>query len=168
MNITGQVDLGKGKLIERYPTWGPEFSVRMDITIKALPPNTPTYRSLLHFTEYSNVKNYGDRVPAIWLHKGGFLLVCSAISGDKNKCTHVHQAIGQQFTLEIKQATSQSDGKMLYEIFVDGNSVYSIENTQPMSFTNVKAYGGDPWYDTINPEVIEVSNLKLCNLSQNM
>ena len=85
-----------------------------------------------------------------------------------SKCRQVHQAIGQEFTLEIKQATNQSDGKMIYEIFVDGNSVFSIENIQPMSFTNVKAYGGDPWYDTINPEAIEVSNLKLCNLSQNM
>ena len=163
------MDLRKGKLIEYYPTWGPEFSIEMDITIKALPPNTPNFRSVLHFTENFSSKNYGDRAPAIWLHKSGFLLVCSAISGNKNKCTQLHQAIGQQFTLEIKQATRQSDGKMFYEIFVDGNSFFSIENTQPMSFTNVKAYGGDPWFAplNINPEVIEVYDLKLCNLSQN-
>ena len=81
---------------------------------------------------------------AIWLHKIVYLLVCSAISGDKSKCRQVHQAIGQEFTLEIKQATNQSDGKMIYEIFVDGNSAFSIENIQPMSFTKVKAYGGNP------------------------
>ena len=75
----------------------------------------------------------------------------------------MHQAIGQEFTLEIKQATYQSDVKMIYEIFVDGNSVFSIENIQPMSFTNVKAYRGNPWFApiNINPEVIEVYDLKL-------
>ena len=153
MNVTGKVELGKGKLVEYYPTWGPEFSIEMDITIKALPPN---FRSIIHFTENFSGKNYGDRVPAIWLSKSGFLLICSAISGDKNKCTQVNQPIDQQFTLEIKQATRQSDGKMFYEISVNGNIVFSIENTQPMSFTNVKAYGGDPWFDSpINPELID-------------
>ena len=59
---------------------------------------------------------------------------------------------------------------MIYEIFVDGNSAFSIENIQPMSFTKVKAYGGNPWFTpiNINPEVIEVYGLKLCNLTQNM
>ena len=166
VNVTGKVELGKGKLVQYYPTWGPEFSIEMDITIKALPSK---FNSILHFSENFSGKNYGDRVPAIWLSKSGFVLICSAISGNKNKCTQVNQAIGQQFTLGIKQATRQSDGKMFYEISVDGNIVFSIENTQPMSFTNVKAYGGDPWFDSpINPELVEVSDLKLCNLSQNM
>ena len=166
MNVTGKVNLGQGKLVQYYPTWGPEFSIEMDITIKALPSK---FNSILHFSENFSGKNYGDRVPAIRLSKSGFLLICSAISGNKNKCTQVNQAINQQFTLGIKQATRQSDGKMFYEISVDGSIVFSIENTQPVSFTNVKAYGGDPWFDSpINPELVEVSDLKLCNLSQNM
>ena len=151
------MDLKQGKLLEYYPTWGPKFNIEMDITIKALPSH-PEWMSLLHFTKNFNDDSYGDRMPAIWLHKSGFLAICSAISGNKSKCTITTPTVGQKVNLKIRQ-----NGKSRFKVIVDGKVIYNVFNSKPLSFTNVKAYGGDPWGDALKPEFGIVENLKLCN-----
>ena len=158
VKFSGIVDLEQGKLLEYYPTWGPKFNIEMDVTITALPSSNPVWMSLIHFTKNFNDDSYGDRVPAIWLHKSGFLAICSAISGNKSKCTITTQAVGQKFNLRIRQ-----NGKSRFKVLVNGNVIFNVFNSQPMSFANVKAYGGDPWADVLKPEFGIVENLKLCN-----
>ena len=37
----------------------------------------------------------------------------------------------------------------MYQIFVDGEEVHSVENTSPASFQDVKVYGGNRWNNPI-------------------
>ena len=41
----------------------------------------------------------------------------------------------------------------MYSIAIDGQLVHSVENTNPLSFDNVKVFAGDPWHESFDAKM---------------
>ena len=70
-----------------------------------------TWQNIVHFTIGGNAAYYGDRAPAVWLHRdSNQLYVVSAINGNKNMEKYV--AMKLKLRLWMKFEISQSlDGE---------------------------------------------------------
>ena len=129
-----------GNVEEFYPEW----KLSMDI----YPTGTVSdWTNIFHATIGDDDGNYGDRTPSIWFIGGGTRLhICMAISGDKSKCyDSTPLPIYAWSKLSISQS-EESEGFFMYRIEINGTEVYSVRNTWPKFFNNVKLYNSDPWY----------------------
>ena len=117
--------------------------------------------SILHGTINNNHGKYGERIPAIWFHHGTTTMhMCSAISGNPNYCFNTPTGLKLHETSKIvvQQVLDPKDGKYHYKIFINGKMVFSVINTRPEVFKNVKYYSGDPWY---GPAKAKLTNFKV-------
>ena len=133
--------VSKGNLLETLPIWGRFYTVEADITVTKIPD--ASWTNVFHFTKEENVANYGDRIPFVNINKAGYFYISSAVSGDKNYAKYFYFDVGKKYHLKIQQI--QGDSKIIYEVLVDGNTIYSGENTDPKDFQNVKVYACNPW-----------------------
>ena len=117
------------------------FNIEFSIKVNKLPSSTWT--NVFHFTADADGGKYGDRIPALYIHKDGHFQFCSAVSGNQ-KCNERNFVVGKQYQMAIIQWRNPSQNYM-YEVIIDGTSHVNIENTQPKSFPNVKLYASDPW-----------------------
>ena len=74
-------------LLTTLPTWGPTFKVSVDIFINSFHGQNlkdGAWAEILRFTNTTNNRdNLGDRLPAVFTHKDGYIIVASQI-GDNN------------------------------------------------------------------------------------
>ena len=136
--------LKRSSLLGTLPTLGMEWILSFDF--RPTDYSFKGWTSLVHMTIGSNSGNYGDRTPAIFFHPTQGMHVTSAINGNKNWVKNVAPPppIGEWTTLSVSQKSS--GGKYFYSIQVGGQEIFSVENTQPREFSNVKVYASDPWY----------------------
>ena len=119
------------------------------------------FSSILHGTIDTNLGKNGDRIPAIWFWPGTTKMhMCSAISGNANYCfnTLTGLKLNETSNIVVQQVLDPKDGKYHYKIFINGKQVFSVINTRPEVFKNVKYYSGDPWY---GPAKAKLTNFKL-------
>ena len=45
----------------------------------------------------------------------------------------------------------------MYEILINGASVYTVENTQATRFEKVKMFAGDDWYNPVEGKIQHLS-----------
>ena len=130
--------------LTEVPKLGKEWLVSFEVK--------PTlYRSfglVLQMTTGGKVGQYGDRTPAIWLHKTKGVFVSSAINGDGNfgRCFLPPIEEGNWTRIEVGQKLENLS--YIYSISIDGVKRFSVENKQPEAFENVKVWAGDPWVKT--------------------
>ena len=69
------------------------------------------------------------------------------IGKEKNKDTYFGTAtnVGKFYHVVVCQ-NKNSDGKYIFEIFVNGERVKYWPNTNPLSFDKVNVWISDPWY----------------------
>ena len=147
----------KNNLVQVYPNWGDLFKIDFRITVTKLPQETWT--NVFHFSADGDHVNYGDRIPGFWIYNPGYFVISSAINGNSNYYQEFPIVLGKQYQMTIQQF-KDNNGKYFYEIVIDGQSKFKIENTQAQSFSNVKLYAGDPWYSPF------YSNLgSFCNIT---
>ena len=94
------------------------------------------------------VGQYGDRTPAIWLHKTKGVFVSSAVNGDGNFGRYFLPPIGEGNWTRIEVGQKLENLSYIYSISIDGVKRFSVENKQPEAFENVKVWAGDPWVKT--------------------
>ena len=112
------------------------------------------WSSIIHATLGGNRKRYGDRTPAIWFKpRTTKLVICSAISGDKNKCYTSPPLPKNKFSRIFIRQFQKKDFKYYFQIFINGKKKLDIVNTKPRIFKNVKYYGSDPWYIAAKAEL---------------
>ena len=127
------------------------YTVEFEITVSN---SGEGWINVFHFTASSDNSNYGDRIPAMWIHRNsgseaGRFHIASAISGNKDVDKEYDYELGKKYQITIKQF-KDSGNKYWYEIIIDAESIFKIENTAPESFPNVKLYGSDPWYSSFS------------------
>eukprot|EP00091_Calanus_sinicus_P008121 TRINITY_DN1973_c0_g1_i2.p1 TRINITY_DN1973_c0_g1~~TRINITY_DN1973_c0_g1_i2.p1 ORF type:complete len:303 (-),score=67.72 TRINITY_DN1973_c0_g1_i2:56-964(-) len=89
---------------------------------------------------------YGDRIPGVFMYDKK-LYICSAINGNSNTCMEEIEIKLKKWTyVEICQHVL--NGKLTFEILIDGKSVYKKVNNKPCRFKNVKVFAGDPLHMT--------------------
>lgn len=81
------------------------------------------------------------------------LHICSAISGDKNKCWNSDE-IGVVEWVNIQISQHHSAGSIYnFEIRINNALVKTFENTDARVFTDVKVYASDPWHHLANATI---------------
>ena len=109
-------------------------------------------------------KKYGDRTPAVWTDPNKGILICSAVNGKPSFCGPQSKyfkplpAVGEWLKIEVGQEKVGS--KMIYSFSINGTQRFSIENTQPAEFENVKVFASSEWF---NPLGGSIRNLRIEN-----
>ena len=155
-------DVLRGNIVQEIQTWGKLYKVEFEITILN---SGGGWINVFHFTASSNNEKYGDRIPAMWIHKhssseAGFFHIASAINGNKDVDREYDYELGKRYQITIRQFKT-SGNKYMYEIIINRESKFKIENTVPQSFSNVKLYASDPWYSPFSSNHGSVCNFKI-------
>ena len=148
----------KGHVRKIYPTWNKVYRVSFSIIVNKLPH--AQWTNVIHFTTGGNGEVYGDRVPAVWINKGGQSFhICSAVSGNWNVAKDYKFSFGKQYDITIQQ--SKQNGKYWYEILINNILRLRVHNTKPIIFSNVREYISDPWYPSFTSDLGTIFNLKV-------
>ena len=94
---------------------------------------------------------YGDRTPAIWTHPSKGFLISSAVGGKYSYSKWFKAtlpAAEQWINIEVGQELVKSE--MIYSISIGGKKVFSVRNSKPSEFENVKVFASSSWYSPIN------------------
>ena len=119
--------------------WGHQFKVEFDI--KVTKPVLPeTWYSVFHLTKGEHNSQYGDRIPAVFVNKNKYFLICSGLSGNKNLCKNFQYQPNQWYHFEILQEENSKNGKVMYTIKQDNITVFHDVNTTPKTFRQVDLY----------------------------
>ena len=96
---------------------------------------------------------YGDRTPAIWTHSSKGLLISSAVGGQfsYSKFFKPLPSPGDWAKIDIGQELVGSNH--IYSISINNKKVFSIRNSKPVEFDNVKAYSASSWYSPLSGSI---------------
>ena len=89
----------------------------------------------------------GERTPALWIYKGSQLYISTTLDGKPA----VSKLLGNNLPLpniwnvvEISQL--KKEGKYLFSLVMNGETLWSMENSQPKELFDVKVFGSGGWY----------------------
>lgn len=150
-------------LVEILPLFGTVWTVSFDIKIIGTIQN---WGSVVHFTTNKNIAEFGSRIPAVWTAPGKTsLTIASAVNNNKNYHIYTDPLPLNKFVnVKIEQTFTIND-KYMFNIYIDGKLIHSIENKKVQDFRSVKVYKADPWYPAANAVV---KNLKYDHLKDGM
>ena len=112
------------------------------------------WANIIHATLGRDNKRYGDRNPAVWFRPNTRRLhICSAVSGNKNRCYNSASLPKNKFTRVLIRQIQKRDFKYHYQIFINGRKRLDVINRRPRIFKNVKYYATDPWYTAANAQL---------------
>jgi len=135
----------RNNLIGLIPSWGPYFKISLDLMVFRHSKNIWT--SVLAFKAnngVTNSKKHGDRIPAIFLHKDGFIGIRSSINGNINYWSNHRIKLQKWHKIIMEQVSIYK--KTSFKIWIDGVKVNDIKNSNPRTFSNVKVFAGDNFY----------------------
>ena len=159
-HLTDCWDIVKGKEIQEFQNWGRLFTIEFEITVTT--NISYGWTNVFHVTADGNYVNYGDRIPALYMdivNNQGFFHICSGINGNPNYWQNYDFEFGKKYQITIKQFIESRT--YWYEIIIDGESKLKIENTQPQTFSSVKLYTSDPWYNSFSSDMGSICNVKI-------
>ena len=149
----------KNRMLKEFRDWGNVFHIEFTIEVKEVPETE--WVNVFHFTANGNDGKIGYRIPALFIKKDGYFQVCSAVSGNANKCVNHKFEFGKRYHMIIEQSKNNIDGRYWYQINIDGESILHIENSQPRSFSNVKLYASDPWSSPFSADLGSICNVNI-------
>ena len=100
---------------------------------------------------------YGDRIPAIWTHPTRGFYISSGVGGKVSYYKWFKGLLptpnygGQWVSIEIGQELELS--KVVYYIMIGGKRLFSVTNSKPQEFENVKVYSTSPWYSAVGGQI---------------
>ena len=148
----------KGNLIATLKSMKKEYFVSFELKPTSFQKG---WKNVIHLTVGDNIFTYGDRNPGVWFHKDGSgrLLLCSAISGNRNRCK-ITRPLQLNKWSKILIAQQLLNRVYIFKIFLNGKKVFSEVNRDARNFPNVKVFVTDPWH---NAQKGFVRNLKVVN-----
>ena len=146
---SGPIRLKQDNLLTALPKVGNEYDVTFEIM-----PNTfkNDWQSVIHLTVGNDAEEYGDRNPAVFIHGDKLLQISSAVNGNKDyKYKSKAPSVNKWTKISICQI--KYNAKYMFEVWIDGNKVHSVENKKASEFNDVKIYAGDPWYESLDGNI---------------
>ena len=129
---------------------GEKFKIEFDIKVTKLPSD---WMNVFHVTANGDKSQYGDRIPAVFVYSDGKLYIHSAVDGNTMYEYTFEVELGKLYHIIIQHYKGLYGFGYWYEIIIDGEQKVKIENTQHwQSFSNVKFYASDQWYDPFSSE----------------
>ena len=149
----------KNKVVNEFQNWGDEYLVEFDIAVANLPSSST---SVFRFTSTNgNGFSDGDRIPALFILKDGIFHFVTSVNNNPEYQLNVAFELGKMYHVTIGQQKNKEDGKHWYEILIDGESKLKIENIAPRSYTNVKLYASDSFFDPFITNIGSICNVNI-------
>ena len=144
--------LKKNDLLATLPTLAKEW--RLSFEIK---PENYTHRSygqVIHLTQGEQFGHVGDRTPALWFHKSRGVYLVTTLNGQANVGKFFRNSLptpGVWTRFEISQTKVGSS--YIFSLYIAGEEVWSVTNTKPREFSDIKVYAASPWYRPQNGSI---------------
>lgn len=94
-------------LVATVPSWGPSFIVSLNLYINSFEGENlmkDKWAELLRFTSTdNNCCAIGDRIPAIFANKGGFIQVATQLWRKGNRWKNINLDVQTWYNIEMKQ-----------------------------------------------------------------
>ena len=90
----------KNNFHKEFETWGDVFNIELGIKVTKLP--VATWTNVFHFSANGDNEKYGDRIPALYIHKSGYFQVCSAVN-DTSYCKSINFEPAKHYQMAIIQ-----------------------------------------------------------------
>ncbi|XP_065661527.1 uncharacterized protein LOC105843664 isoform X4 [Hydra vulgaris] len=128
----------------------PWLEKTFSISFKLKPESYPsTSGNVIHLTTSGNYGQYGERCPSIWYRNDGYLIISTAIGGNGDFYMPP-QILPLNVWSSIRLSQTQVNGVYTLFLLLNGTIIFSIVNTYPQSFRNVRVYAADPWHSVQN------------------
>ena len=151
MSVVNQHKIKKKSLLGTVPLLRKEWRVSFEFKATSYGKGL---RQILHMTiggkGHGSSAKYGDRIPAIWTHHTRGFYISSGVDGKVSYYKWFKgllPTIGQWVSIEIGQ--EQELSKIVYYIMIGGKRLFSVTNSKPQEFENVKVYSTSPWYNAV-------------------
>ena len=146
-------------MVKVFHDWGDLFKVEFSIKVTKAPP--AGWTNVFHFSGTDkDCCNYGDRIPALWINGNGNFYICfSGVNGNENYCKLFAIKLNHLYHMTVQQL--KDSGLYWYEIIIDGVSKVKTKNYSVKTYSSVKLYASDPWYNPFTSDLGIVSNLKI-------
>ena len=161
-HLTEENQIARGTLLTTIPTLEKEWKVSFDFKADSFAGGL---KQIFHMTAggkgAGSGAKYGDRTPAIWTDPKKGFLISSAVGGKYSYSKWFKQALpsaGKWVNIMITQQIEAS--KMTYSITIGGKKLFTVTNTQPSKFDNVKVYMSSGWYSSLDGSI---KNLQIEN-----
>ena len=128
-SLPREVYVKKFNLLTSLPFMGKHYRVTFDISVRKFPVSDNA--SILHITTDDDNKEYGSRIPAIWLKKDKTLQIFSAVNGDKNYTVSSTEPLLENEWINVEIMQVRSEGKVIDIMslcYVLNNSSTSIKS----------------------------------------
>merc|ERR1739838_997858 len=112
----------KGTLLTTLPRLGKNYDVSFDMWVQSFSgPNRRGWMEVLRFTSTgNNCCNPGDRIPAVFVNKGGYIHVTSQVGSNNNYYSNIYIRAQTWVKVEVKQyCTSYECNSAWYVVRVD-------------------------------------------------
>ena len=89
----------------------------------------------------------GDRTPALWIHKSRGVYISTTLNGKASvgKSFPTKKPPTNKWTaMEISQAKNGTS--YMFSLVIKGETLWSVENTEPRQFSDVLVYASSDWY----------------------
>ena len=89
----------------------------------------------------------GERTPALWIYKGKQLSISQSLDGKPAVVKLLETGmplLNVWNVMEISQL--KKEGKHLFSLVVNGETLWSVENKKPTELFDVKVFGSSNWY----------------------
>ena len=137
--------LKKRSVLTTLPILTKEWKVSFEFN-----PKSYNYRGLaqvLQITIGGKSENIGDRTPSLWIHRTRGVYIVTTLNGEANVGKFFAKKkppIGEWTRIEISQAKQDSD--YMFSLTIGDEKVWSVANSKPQDFSDVKVYASSPWY----------------------
>lgn len=135
----------KSTLLTTLPTLSKQWKVSFEFNPKSY--NQRGYAQVLQMTVGGKSGNVGDRTPSLWLHKTRGVYIVTTLNGRANVgkfFSNMKPPVGEWTRIEISQA--KQDSSYTFSLTIGGEEVWSVANSKPEEFSDVKVYASSPWY----------------------
>jgi len=144
------IDIKKNRELTELPFIGKDYDVSFELKITKF--GTDAFQSVLHLTLGEDHGN-GHRIPGVWVTAEKKLFISSSVSGNANKEDTVPKELEAGKWIKVHISQKLVDGKYMYEVKVNGESVVNVENTKPEQFGPIKVFAGDNWYPNVEGQI---------------
>ena len=138
--------LKRNTLLTTLPTLTKEWRVSFELNPSSYVYNG--FAQILHLTTGGKYGKFGDRTPALWIHKSKGVYISTYLNGKPH-------AVGKYFPTKkptinewtkVEMSQAKIGPKYMFSLTIKGETVWHVENTDPRQFSDVLVYTSSPWY----------------------
>ena len=145
-SLPSQHLLTKNDLLTTLPTLTKEWRVTFDFYPTSY--NYRGYAQILQMSTNGRSGKIGDRTPALWIHNTRGVYIATTLNGKPSVGKFFKTKkppLNQWTTIEIIQAKKGS--VFMFSLAIGGKTLWSVENSDPREFSDVKVYASSGWYE---------------------